>query len=150
MKRFATAATLGLLALLVLALPGATAKRWCMTEPIVRLGGVEYQILVGVPDQNTAQIIGPLAFVIVTPEDLSHALLFTDAGYNGHGEKVVFTQREISKHRVYLDVPHTGNTFPVLVEVYQNGELLVSAEGTSDVMQVDLPVVSSSGDGEED
>lgn len=149
MKRFATAATLGVLAMLILVLPGAAAWRWCITDPIVRLGNDEYQVLVSVPEEFVPQVNGPLYFEIYSPRVFEQELLFVDAGYNGHGETVVFKRHARLHHTFYLKVPNSAsdddddddeNGFPVLVEIYKNGTLIKSTTGTSDGIWMHVPL----------
>ena len=131
---------IALIALLVVA-GGSLASGWCRADPIVRLGDTEYQILVAVPNENQHQVDGELLFEIYSPEDSEQELLFIDAGFNGYGEKVVFKRHEAEDyHMVYLDVPKNGDDFPVIVEVFVDGELIIEQLGDSDVMWVQIPI----------
>lgn len=90
MKRYTLSMAIPLLALLVLALPAQAAVRWCKTDPIVKLNGQSVQILVAVPDEYEPYVNGPVEVVVKTPHAVSRELVFTDSGFNGHGEAVEF------------------------------------------------------------
>src|SRR5688572_29304290 len=107
MKRLFTASALGLLALLVLALPASAGKNWCMRDPIVRIGGTEVQILVAIPAEFEPYVTDAIEVRIRTPRKYTREVLFTDQGFNGHGEEVSWN-----------DLSDSGNgLIPLHVEV---------------------------------
>ena len=122
MRPLLTALSLGILALLMLAAPAGAGVTWCRVDPIVSLNGTVVQILVAVPDQYVAAVNGPIAVDIATDRTVTHELLFTDAGFNGHGETVAFSDYfQYHPPRSLL-----ANEFPaqIKVSVPMNGSLL--------------------------
>lgn len=93
LRRFATAATLGLLAVIILAFPATAGVNWCRSDPIVRLNGTDVQILVAVPEEFVKFVNGPIHVKIKAPKDVEREIIMTDAGFNGHGEKVSMNGR---------------------------------------------------------
>ncbi len=142
-----------LVAVLFLALPAQAALKWCKADPIVRLGGVEYQLIVAVPEGNVPEVNGPLRFEVYSPKETAQELLFTDSGYNGHGETVVMKRHKSEKtHRFYLKVPRSNDNFPVQLQVFENGQLIQTVEGDTRGFSVKVPVraEANGGEGEED
>ncbi len=144
LKQLVSAGLLGLLAVLVFALPVGAGISWCRADPIVRLGQTEYQIIVAVPEQNVPQVAGSLDFVFASPKGTSQEVLFLDSGFNGYGETVRFMTFESqawdsSSHRMALSFKSTGQSFPIQVEVYKNGKLATVFTGTSNGIKVTLP-----------
>jgi len=117
----------------------AAGVTWCRADPIVRLGADEYQIIVSVPDANVGQIDDALYFKFTSPYGTVQETLFLDAGFNGEGEQVEYGYDGGTRHKLVLDVKHSGDKFPVLVEIYRNGQFFTSVTGTSDLIKVDLP-----------
>ena len=140
MRRLLASIPLGLLALLLFAMPVGAGVSWCRADPIVRLGDDVYQIIVSVPEHNVKQIDDQLLFEVYSPKSVAQELLYLDAGFNGHGERVDFKRHSKQQHTINLDVKHNDDKFPVLVEVYRNGELYQTVEGTSDVIWMHLPL----------
>ncbi len=137
-----------LLAVLGLALP-AQAALWCKTDPIVRLGGTQVQILVSIPQEYTSRVSGPVEVEVNTPRSVKRELLSTDPGFGGYGESVTFGD---------LTLPVRGKTFPTAINVRvpvggiaaervpvqvevlpENGDPVV-AVGTGALTSVELPV----------
>ena len=90
MHRLICSTILATLAMLLVALPAAAGMEWCARDPIVRLDGTTVQILVAVPRQYERQVTGPDDVEIATPKGTKREVLFVDAGFNGHGERVRF------------------------------------------------------------
>ena len=91
MKRVLRAPLIGLLALVVLALPVTAGEiSWCETDPIVSLNGTAVQILVALPQDQVPLVTGPTVVRIAIPSDAVVAVLLTDPGFNGHGEVVTW------------------------------------------------------------
>ena len=80
-----------LFAMLVAALPAQAGEAWCMSDPIVRLNGTRVQILVAIPETYQPLVNGPIEIQVKTPRSTTRELLYTDAGFNGHGERVTFS-----------------------------------------------------------
>ncbi len=94
---FRNAAKRWLLAIILVVLtalgaaPSVAADDWCDADPIVRFdGSTTVQILVSIPMQHVANVTGATRVDVQTPASVSRELLFTDAGFNGWGEEVVF------------------------------------------------------------
>lgn len=140
-----------LVAVLFLALPAQAALKWCKTDPIVRLDGVEYQLIVAVPEENVHQVNGPLHFEVYSPKGSTQELLFTDAGYNGHGETVKMkTHKSKKTHKFFLKVPRTGKDFPVQLQVFENGQLIQTLQGKTGGIWVKVAVQEAGDDGDDD
>jgi hypothetical protein len=122
-RRLSAAATLGLLALLVLTIPaGAWGVTWCRADPIVEVHGHRVQILVGVPEGYEQYVNGPIRTKIDTPPGLTRKVLFMDQGFNGHGETVEWGDLS-NALRLTVQVPMnqsalgSGVTVPVEVTI---------------------------------
>lgn len=88
-RRLTVAVLAGVLAVLALAMPaGAWGVSWCRADPIVEIQGYRAQILVDVPAEAAPWVNGPIDVRIDTPYWMTRKVIFTDAGFNGHGEKV--------------------------------------------------------------
>lgn len=138
-RRSGVAGGMSLLALILLSAPALAGVSWCRADPIVLLDGVKYQIIVSVPEQNVQQIDDALLFKFTTRSGSTNEVLFLDAGFNGHGEEVEFESHRSVVARMYLDVKHNGDKFPVVVDIYKNGQLAKTVEGTSDTVITALP-----------
>jgi hypothetical protein len=140
-KRILSSAGFAAILLLVVAAPVGAGRSWCRADPIVRLGGTEYQIIISVPEENLKQIDGALRFEIYSPVGTEQELLFVDSGFNGHGEEVAFKETSsIATHMFYLDVPQNDRDFLVLMDVFVDGKLISTARGTSMEMIVPIPI----------
>lgn len=149
MKRLIISAVLGVLMILTFVVPAGAAIRWCRADPIVLLNGVEYQLFVSIPEDNVKQVNGPILFEMYSPRDTKRELTFVDSGFNGYGERVEFRDHDASFiHRLYVKLPRTGSDFPMLVDVYRDGTLIASVDGTSAGLAIDAPIVDGALDGE--
>jgi hypothetical protein len=90
-RRFGQATLVALIALAVMAMPAGAGKKWCRADPIVRIDGNEIQILVEVQEEHVGAVSGPISIEIGTPANVARELVSTDAGFNGYGEVVTFT-----------------------------------------------------------
>jgi len=143
-KQIVTGTVFALVALAIVIAPVGAGRSWCRTDPIVRLGDTEYQLIVAIPYENVPQVDGALLFEISSPAGTEQELLFVDSGYNGYGEEVTFSEHaSMGSHLFTLDVQQTGTDFLVMVEVYVDGKLVSKATGTSRGMQVPLPIVNT-------
>ena len=143
----AVSALIGLLAVLPLALP-VQAVLWCKTDPVVRLNGTQVHILVALPEEYVPYVTGPTEVEIKTPKGVVRELLFTDPGFNGHGEVVHFNdlrgtvRSKTFPTEIRVKVPidkgllGSGVTVPVQVEVIPDNALPVVVLGTSDLTMV--------------
>lgn len=148
MKRLLTSSSLGLLMLLLVAMPVVAGRAWCARDPIVTLDGVEYQLIVSVPEENVPQVNGPLMFEFYSPKGTDTDLVFMDDGFNGYGERIDFKEhdREFA-HTFFIGVPRTGSDFDVLVDIYKDGTLIHSEMGTTQGMTTSVPIIDGSLDG---
>jgi hypothetical protein len=89
-RQLLAALVCGLLATLVLTMPTFAGVSWCRADPIVRIHGHEIQMWVGVPEGYEQHVTGPISFKIETPPGIERKVIFTDAGFNGHGETVTW------------------------------------------------------------
>jgi hypothetical protein len=140
MRRWSLSLLFAMLALLVVSLPATAGVTWCRTDPVVRLGNVEYSIVVSIPEQNLPQVNDALYFWFYSPYGAAQQTLMLDAGYNGFGEVVQYGYYLLPWHTMVLDVRHSGERFPVMVDVYRNGEYFRSVSGSSDWIVLTLPL----------
>ncbi len=108
MRRLVISAIMPLLAVIFLAVPADAGLIWCKADPIVRLNGTDVQIWVAVPEEYQSYVNGPIDVEVQTPELVTREVIFTDAGFNGHGEVVRFTD---------LDGTVLSDAFPVIIRV---------------------------------
>jgi hypothetical protein len=139
-RRFGVSFILGLLALIVTIAPASAGVGWCRADPIVTLDGAPLQIWVAIPEPYQPYVNGPIEVRIAVPKDVTEKLVvYTDAGFNGHGEEVIWkTLKKGSSSpdgvipvRVEVKVKFSkkalkaafgkGVQVPVRVEVIQNG-----------------------------
>src|SRR5437764_593192 len=90
-SRLAQALIVSVVLLLVTAVPAEAGKHWCRADPVVSINGYSLQILVGVLDKDAAAVNGPIEVEIGTLPGVPRSVALTDAGFNGHGEVVTFT-----------------------------------------------------------
>ena len=87
-RRISAALLLGLLTMLVMAMPASAGRAWCAKDPIVSIDGTPVQIWVAVPEEYQAYVNDRVEVKVKAPKHLKRAILFTDEGFNGQGEKV--------------------------------------------------------------
>lgn len=129
-KRLSAALLMGLLALILTAVPALAGVTWCRADPIVKLNGEEVQIWVAVPKEYASKVTGPIDITITVPRNVSTKVLLLDAGFNGYGEKVKFVKSGsmlpggIIPMTVVARVPMKGvrATVPVQMEIIHNGQ----------------------------
>lgn len=143
-----------LLVAVLLALPAQAALKWCKSDPIATLDRRQYQVLVSIPEEYVPLVNGPIDVEYRVPESTKYKLLFTDAGYNGHGEVVKFKGIDAKNRyefavRVPLDEAQLadGVKVPMLVEVIEDGGEPVVVEGTTATISTNG---GSTGDEEEE
>ena len=137
MRRFTTGVVLALLSLLLVALPATAAQEWCPKDPVVELNGVRVEIVVAIPAEYVGLVNGPIQVEVATPRGTERELVFTDDGFNGHGEVVRFTDLGSAPGssfpaRIRVVVPLSGDTtIPVQVTVTPAAADSVAVRGTS-------------------
>jgi hypothetical protein len=128
-RKLLTAITLGLLALLVLAMPALAGRAWCAKDPIVSLNGTQVQMWVAIPEEYVQYVSGPIKMTISTPASVDREVIFLDEGFNGYGEEVRWAD---------LTTP-TGGLLGALLGASQPA--LVAADGSFDVVvQSTVPI----------
>lgn len=100
MRRAILCFCLALVASLFVATPAAAGRAWCARDPIVNLGGHIVQVWVAIPNEYVDLVNGPIGVEFTIPAGMDRAVLFTDDGFNGHGEVVSFVD----------DGSHAGET----------------------------------------
>lgn len=121
--------------------PVAAGRKWCARDPLVSLNGAPVQIVVAVPEEFVPAVNGPVAVTVQTPSDVERVVLYTDDGFNGHGEIVEFTSlmgATIADDgsfpiRISAEIPvdvdllrslgNTSKRVPFQINVAANGEL---------------------------
>lgn len=155
-KRFSASLMLGMLALLVFAIPASAARTWCAKDPIVSLNGKELQIWAAIPEEYVPLVNGPLDFKILTPQKVTRELIFMDEGFNGYGESVTFHDLTGSNGKVNKDgsftvqvrvkvpidnskLPGGARAIPLRLEIIVNGESYM-IEMTNDGAWLDVVI----------
>jgi len=151
MRRCALIALTALLTLLPFATPVSAGKGWCRSDPIVTLNGVQLQLLIAIPVEEQANVIGPIAVTMVAPKASKMTVVYTDSGFNGFGESInlaansdrigidgTFTVKAI------LSVPMRGNNFiPMQVEIIPDSGESVFVEGQAIGVTITLHLAGS-------
>jgi len=145
LRRLGLAISLGVLAVLCAVLPASAGWTWCRTDPIVRLNGTQYQIIVSVPVDYVPVVTGATQVVVSVPDDVDRALVSTDAGFNGYGESVSFghlsrQDGELGRFPVNIRVTipinlaqlGLGQAVPVRVVVKLDSTVIAVVTGTAD------------------
>jgi len=165
-RRLLSAFTLGLLAVIVLAMPALAGRSWCAKDPIVRLNGADVQIWVAIPEEFVPTVTGPVQVKVYTPVGVSQELIFVDQGFNGFGENVKFStdekltvradgsfdviikawvpvDRELAKA---LGATRGGHTIPFQITVVTNGDLVTHDNGMMEVINGETFMVEQTND----
>ena len=109
-RRLGVSFLLGLLTLVVTAAPVGAGVGWCRADPIVTINGVPLQIWVSIPDIYEPYVNGPIKVRIAVPEDVTDLqVVHLDAGFNGHGETVIWATNGRS--------PRADGSIPVKVRI---------------------------------
>ena len=154
-RKLITATCLGLLALLLIAMPAVAGVSWCRADPIVKLNGTEVQVWVSIDAEYEHLVTGPIRVTVFAPNKVSKEITFLDAGFNGHGEEVIFKNRgkvrdsgsfpvDI-KVKVPLDMRQLSreyglNEVPVLVEIITGDGQVIDVEGNDHGVQTSLEI----------
>ena len=93
MRRFGIAASFAAVILLLVSSPAGAGLQWCPRDPIVALNGQNVQIWVSIPNQYQTAVTGPVDVTVTTPKGVDREVVFTDEGFNGHGETVTFREK---------------------------------------------------------
>ncbi len=159
MRRVVAAFILPLLVLIALAHPVGAGEIWCEADPVVRLNGTQISIVVGIPADYQPLVDGAIRVEIATPPTTRRELLLTDAGFNGHGESVAFTDLAADEApgvkrfttRITVHVPldrsrlGPGHHVPVRVLVTPENDAPMIVTGTSERTAVSLTVRETKG-----
>jgi len=99
---------------------GSAELEWCRVDPVVKIDGVTYNIILASPTAILESATGPSEVVITVPAGTSYEIVSTDPGF-GYGETVQFVEargKRISagSFDVAVRVP-ASEKLPVLVEV---------------------------------
>ncbi len=140
-----------LVALMLFALPASAGREWCEKDPIVLLNGARVQILVAVPAEDQDLVSGPVHVTVATPEGTERVLVFTDAGFNGFGEEVAFTDLAhrhgpptVLPVKITVRVPlREQDTIPLRVTVIVDGTAPVARVGSSDNTTVHIRIAGA-------
>ena len=92
MKRFLTSSFFVVMALMMTIASAGAGRGWCRADPIVSFNGTPVQIWLEMPDEYQHLVTGPIDFTIHHPWDVEAKVLFTDDGFNGHGEDIRFSE----------------------------------------------------------
>jgi hypothetical protein len=90
MRRLILCLSLACIATLFVATPASAGRAWCARDPIVNLDGHELQVWVAIPDEDVYLVNGPIDIQFTTPAGMTRSVVFTDDGFNEHGEDVSF------------------------------------------------------------
>jgi hypothetical protein len=156
-RRATPALALGMFAALLLAVPALAGRTWCRSDPVVLLDGAPLQVEILVPAEYVSAVDGSVEVTIATPAGVERETIFTDAGFNGLGEVVVYqdSDAEVAADssfpvQVTVVVPVDRSQLrrlglsprvPVQVIVTANGALTYSAAGTPSVDDGETTVV---------
>ncbi len=157
MRRLALSLLLPILTLLLCAPAARAGESWCLADPIVRLNGTRVRIEVAIPAQYQPLVDGPIGVEVRTPAGTARELLAADAGFNGHGEVVRFTDLDGDdenaaklfttkiKVRVPLDKSQlaSGTRIPAKVVITPENAAPVVTWGTSDDTNSTLAIKST-------
>lgn len=159
-RRLCLASLTVALCLIASAIPAAAGRTWCARDPLVSLNGVPVQILVAVPSEYVPAVNGPIVVTVQTPARVQREVLFTDAGFNRHGERVSFATLPSARIapdgsfevRISAQVPvdaatllainPRSSTIPVQLQVVANGALQFANDGTPLVLGGEIWTVS--------
>jgi hypothetical protein len=157
MRRLALSLLLPLLTLLLFAPAADAGESWCFADPIVQLNGTRVRIEVAIPAQYQPLVDGAISVEVKTPPGTARDLLATDAGFNGHGEEVRFTDLDSDDEnaaklfttkitvRVPLDKSQltSGTGIPAQVVITPENAAPVVTWGTSDDTTATLAIKST-------
>src|SRR5687767_5827737 len=93
------------LAIIIMLVSGSTVsagKQWCRADPVLEVEGTRIQVLVGIPAAQQALVNGPIAIDVQTPPGAARQVVMTDAGFNGHGEAVGFSDSTHAIHHTLV------------------------------------------------
>lgn len=134
MRRYGIMAAFTAVLLVLVSSPVGAGLQWCPRDPIVALNGQEVQIWVAIPEQYQTAVTGPVEVDIRTPHGVEQEVIFTDEGFNGHGEVVEFYERgrlgDEMDVQVRIRVPYDrsmverGNLDVLLTIVLPDGEVI--------------------------
>lgn len=110
---------------------------WSGIDPIFKVDGRKFNVWIEWPSEYTCTIIEPIAVNVKVPKDSSYVFIsesVDDVGNCGAHQRTVTNVTFQSKLRNEVKVAATVTsalTFPVMVKVYRDGELMRVYYGTS-------------------
>ncbi|MEA2596838.1 MAG: hypothetical protein QOF01_3307 [Thermomicrobiales bacterium] len=151
MRRIAFIAFVALLTFGIGATPVSAGKGWCRSDPIVSLNGVELQFWIAIPEEEQADVIGPISVTLVAPRSSDLTLIYTDPGFSGYGESIQLAGNgdQIAEDGTFtvtatVSVPMRGNQFiPMQVEIVPDSGESVYVEGEAVGLTVTLTLAGS-------
>src|SRR5688572_1744660 len=102
MTRQVLATALAIIVVLVSASTASAGKKWCRADPVLDIEGTRVQVLVGIPDAKQALVTGPIQIDVQTPPGAARQVVMTDAGFNGYGEVVTFSDSTHALHHTLV------------------------------------------------
>ena len=119
-RRACMAAIMAVVLVLGGARAGSAELEWCRVDPVVKIDGVTYNIILASPTAILDSATGPSEVVITIPAGTPYELVSTDPGF-GYGETVSFVEARGKRiapgsFDVAVRVP-ASERLPVLVEV---------------------------------
>lgn len=89
--------------------PASGKVRWCKRDPIFLINGTtKVNVLVAIPDNQTKAVNGALQVILYVPVGVSAKTIYTDEGFNNHGEEVyIFEDAQLKV---------TATTIPILIQ----------------------------------
>ena len=161
MRKLLTTSLFVVMALMMTVASAGAGRSWCRADPVVSFNDVPIQIWVEIPDEYQHLVTGPIDFTIYHPWDVEAKVLFTDDGFNGHGEEIRFQHGlwgtsdtlvgDVDEAAYYgydyFSGPGDGN-FPIEFEVlvpFQKGKLHKEFGLKSDEVPLRLIIIDSTG-----
>jgi hypothetical protein len=165
MRRFFLSTVLSLLATVMIATPAAASRSWCARDPIVTLNDAPLQVWVAIPDEYVPAVDGPVEVSVKAPDGVEGEIIFTDEGFNGHGEVVTFTTLDDASIaadgsflvQVRVDIPLDrdilrelgveSGQIPFQLTAIVGGELVVNRNDKPKVVGGDVHTAEGTNDG---
>jgi hypothetical protein len=153
-----TATLVAFLSLFLFAMPASAGWEWCESDRVLLLNGTRVQVLVAIPQDQLSRVTGPVTIVVSTPERARRSTVSTDAGFNGHGERVEFADLNDGTGGrggpftalIAVQVPvAAGAPVPVRVAVVPENDKSTSRVGTSDGVAVPVRILTRNAGGKD-
>lgn len=138
MRTRLAAFVVALCAFVLLSSSASAGWSWCAKDPVVALNGAQLQILVSIPQELQTVVNGPVQVDVSVPPGVTSAVVFTDDGFNGYGERVRFIT-DGNLHRfgdafsatIRASVPTTGQVIPTQLTIVSDDASAPTVTGTS-------------------